>query len=463
MSRIWAVARHMIAECIRTRTALVIIVILVGFLAVAPFVLQGDGLTLRSRVQSYLAYSLGLSGVLLSLMTVVLACGALVDEIRGKQIYMIASKPIPRWQFFFGKWLGISLLNFGLLFVVWVTILGFVWYLGRQPTQVPFDRARLEKQVLTIHHGFTRAEPNWDERVEDRIRQLRMAGQWEEVDERTDHLRAEEIKTDLKRRWRTMGPREGIELEFTGLLDRFVDRQSEAMLFLVFKPVSPSGAADVLFDAMWQAGDLRDPNTIQPEVTARLPVDRMQEIPISARAVNDRGVLYVRLANLSSRDVITFDWETEVELLYPIGTFPWNTFRAIMIIWCRLAFLAAVGLLLSSFLTFPVACMGCFLVLAVSSAAGWLREAVDWSLTGPVKDRSLGPLGVVLEPIAMGFVRLVPDFSRFDAVGNVVEGRLVPLTWVILSMAALVFVQGLIVMIIGSVIFTKRELAQVTV
>ena len=65
MSRIWAVARYMISESIRTKVALLFITVIVVLLAVLPFVVAGDGLTLTSRVQSYLAYSLGTVGVLL--------------------------------------------------------------------------------------------------------------------------------------------------------------------------------------------------------------------------------------------------------------------------------------------------------------------------------------------------------------------------------------------------------------
>ena len=69
MSRIWAVARHMIAESIRTRVAVVFIVIMAAILLSLPFLVAGDGVTLKSRVQSHLAYSLGSVSFLLSLLT----------------------------------------------------------------------------------------------------------------------------------------------------------------------------------------------------------------------------------------------------------------------------------------------------------------------------------------------------------------------------------------------------------
>ena len=84
MSRIWAVARHMTAESIRSKIALPFIVGLVILLAVLPFKAVGDGLTLKSRVQTYLSWSLGVVGFALSVLTVLLSCSTLASEIREK-------------------------------------------------------------------------------------------------------------------------------------------------------------------------------------------------------------------------------------------------------------------------------------------------------------------------------------------------------------------------------------------
>src|SRR5580765_5037267 len=146
MMRIWAVARHMIAEGLRMKIALVFIAILVLVLPIMPFTLAGDGVTLTSRVQSFLTYSLTLAGVLLSLLTLFLSCATIANEIRGKQIWMVASKPIPRWEFFAGKWLGIVLMNAVLLLMTGAAVWGFAQYLSRRPTNVPDDRERLQTE-----------------------------------------------------------------------------------------------------------------------------------------------------------------------------------------------------------------------------------------------------------------------------------------------------------------------------
>ncbi len=457
MSRIWAVARHMIAESVRTKVALLFVAIIVILLTVTPFVVAGDGLTLKSRVQSFLAYSLSAVGFLLSMLTVFLSCGSLAGEIRQKHITMIVSKPIPRWQFFVGKWLGICVLNAGLLVVTAITVLGFTWYLARQPTTVPGDREALNHELLTVRHGFRLEEPDWDLLVEDRIRLLREQNRWEDVGPDAENARRRQIRDELKRQWRRLAPGEIKEFKFSNLL---VDRK-EGYVHLHFKPTHPTGASDVQFKAWWVSGDRRDLNTLTRENEGDFIVDRFHTIPIPTYAVNADDTLYVMLGNRDVRDTIVFEGADSLELLYGIGTFHWNLVRALTIIWCRLAFLAVMGLLASTFLSFPVACMSCFLVLAVASSAGWLSEAIKWVGPDSARGDPLWVLGPVLRPLAQGFVWLVPDFSKFDAVANVVGGRLVPLMWVLQSLAVLILLKGLVLGVVGCVVLTKRELAEV--
>ncbi|HQA00436.1 MAG TPA: hypothetical protein PLT93_20065, partial [Phycisphaerae bacterium] len=148
MYRIWAVARHMIAESIRQKIALVGIFLVVLMVTVLPLVTEGDGLTLTSRVQSFLAYSMGGIGAVLSVVTVFLSCLAITDEIVNKRIYTIATKPIPLWQFFVGKWLGIGVLNAALLLFCFVAILVGTWLLSKTQTTVQGDQEMLEFEVL---------------------------------------------------------------------------------------------------------------------------------------------------------------------------------------------------------------------------------------------------------------------------------------------------------------------------
>jgi len=461
MYRIWAVARHMIAESIRQKIALVGILLVVLMLMVLPVVIEGDGLTLTSRVQSFLAYSMGGIGAVLSVVTVFLACLAISDEIVNKRIFTIATKPIPRWQFFAGKWLGISVLNAALLLFCFFAILAITWGLARLTTHVAGDQETLAFEVLSARHGLELKEPDFAPAIEERIRRMREDGQLEQVGAMGLDLVRNQIHEEYKRSWRSLPPGRGRQFEFTGLI---VDRETEGWLHLRFKPTHSGGMSDTSFPAIIQCGDPDEPDTLTGQSMDEYLVDRFHTVPIPNYAVNRKGTLYVRVGNADPENSYTFEGSDSFELLYDLGTFHWNLFRAFSIIWCRLAFIAAAGLLMSTCLSFPVACMGCFLVFIVSSAAGFLTTSIDWvsPMEGGSTPDPLWILGPVLRPLALGFVWLVPDFSKYDPVGNVVNGRLVPLMWVANSLVVLVLIKGLIVSALGCIIFSKRELAQET-
>lgn len=461
MYRIWAVARHMMAESIRQKIALVGIFLVVLMVTVIPYVVEGDGLTLTSRVQSFLAYTMGGIGLVLSGVTVFLSCLAISDEISNKRIYTIATKPVPRWQFFAGKWLGIGVLNALLLLFCFAAILVGTWVLQNDRTIVPGDREKLEFEVLTARHGLELKEPDFTAAVEERIRRLRESGQLERVSVSGETAIREQIRQELAAGFRALPPLKIRRFEFKGLL---VDREADDYLHLRFKPTHAGGLSDVLLPVVIKCGDFNEPETLTVEHPGEYPVDQFSIVPIPNSAVNKEGTLYVMIANADPENTYRFEGSDSFELLYGLGTFHWNLFRAFSIIWCRLAFIAAVGLLMSTFLSFPVACMGCFLVLVASSFAGFLGNALGWVTPGETPG-SVDPMwifGPVLRPLAAGFIWLVPDFSQFDAAGNVVNGRLVPLKWVATSLVILVFIKGLIVGVLGCIILTKRELAQVT-
>jgi hypothetical protein len=460
MSRIWAVARHMIAESLRMKIALVFLGIIVLILPSMPFAIAGDGVTLKSRVQSFLAYSLGSVGFLLSLLTVFLSAAALANEIRGKHIMMVASKPIPRWQFFAGKWLGIVTLNAAMLLLTGLTVWGFTTYLKTRPTSVPGDIEALTSEVLSARHSVISEKPDFSILVDERIRKLREEGRLENSDPNTEADLRRQIQEDLRLTWWSLGPKQGREFVFKNLL---VDRE-QGWVHIRMKPDTPTAVDGLKWTIWYQAGDSTDPNTMSPERTMNDVIsERFITIPISTQAVNADGTLYFRLVNLDPKNSMMFQGDDSFRLLYDLGTFHWNLFRALSVIWCRLAFLAIVGLTASAFLTFPVGCMACFLVLMVASSSGFLTEAIEWSRPAPLAADPFWLGRTFIRSTAHGFLWLVPDFSKFDPIENVVDGRVVPLMWVIHSFVILVLLKGLILGIIGGTIFTRREVAQVVV
>ncbi|HVP13720.1 MAG TPA: ABC transporter permease [Phycisphaerae bacterium] len=115
--RIAAVARTTMAEGVRAKIASGFALMILIAVPVFWLTAEGDG-TIKGRVQMFITYSLGFAGFVLSLLAIFFSCRSLSAEIASRQIYAIASKPIPRWQLLAGKWVGIMVFNFSLMLIV---------------------------------------------------------------------------------------------------------------------------------------------------------------------------------------------------------------------------------------------------------------------------------------------------------------------------------------------------------
>ncbi|MBL68008.1 MAG: hypothetical protein CMO74_06085 [Verrucomicrobiales bacterium] len=124
---VYAIARLTWQAAFRYKFFWAVAFMLVLVVAALPLVLKGDG-TAEGLVSVLLTYTLAMVFVLLGATTVWLACGTLSRDVAECQMQMVATKPIPRWQIWLGKWLGIMSLNAALLFLVGISIYGMVYF-----------------------------------------------------------------------------------------------------------------------------------------------------------------------------------------------------------------------------------------------------------------------------------------------------------------------------------------------
>ena len=92
-----------------------------------PMILQDDG-TPQSLIHILITYTLAMTTTLLGVSTLWLACGTLARDVEECQMQMVATKPIPRWQIWLGKWLGVMSLNAALLALSGAAVYGMLHY-----------------------------------------------------------------------------------------------------------------------------------------------------------------------------------------------------------------------------------------------------------------------------------------------------------------------------------------------
>ncbi len=106
LGRIWAIALNTFREAVRIKVLYGVLVVVFGanFLAI---VLGAMSYHEDTRV----AQDIGLAGMSIfgSLTAILLGLFLLYNEVQRRTVHAIVSKPIERWEFVVGKWLGMAL------------------------------------------------------------------------------------------------------------------------------------------------------------------------------------------------------------------------------------------------------------------------------------------------------------------------------------------------------------------
>lgn len=124
MNVILSIAKTTLGEAIRRRVLLVILLIGVLFLAIAPAL---EALSPRQELTVLRALTLGIIQLTSAVIAVVLTVYLIPNEIERRTIYTILSKPVRRWQFLVGKYLGaVSALGLMMALMTGIMLLVFV-------------------------------------------------------------------------------------------------------------------------------------------------------------------------------------------------------------------------------------------------------------------------------------------------------------------------------------------------
>ncbi len=470
LRRIWAVARTIIAEALRMKIALVLLIILLAVIPLGPFVWEGDG-TLKGRVQTFLTYSNNLVLVMLSIMTVFVAVQSLSKEVEQRQIYTIATKPIPRWQFMLGKWIGICLLNAMLLAACGGSIYLFTLYMQGLPARW-LDKQALEYEVLTARDGVYPPVPDFTDVVDRRFERFRKSP--EAPSEGISPQMARMVKADYYReerqKWRSVPPN-GMK---TWIFENIRPGPECDYIHVRYKMQATPPPPRMQVACVWLIGN--------PAREDFMPIPRSDSIdqwhyfPVSANAVSKDGTLKITFVNrhpadlnqavqrYPTRSTVVFEEPDGLEVLYEVSTFETNFFKSMLLIFLWLMPLAAIGLFAGSFLSFPVGALLCSSVLIASALSGFVWESLYWvrDRPNPAQD-PLDYFSWIFKPFIMAIINGVPSLGRYNPIDLLADGRIITWWSVAEAFGIMVLVQGLIYLVLSVLIFTKRELAQVTV
>lgn len=471
-NQVLAVAHTVIKEASRSRISLVFIILLLVILPLLPLWLDPEA-PLRYRIQTFISRSMNLTFVLAACMTLFLACATVSFEIRDRQIWQLMTKPMNRLSYILGKWLGVVTVNMILLIISGLATFTFIQYLRELPVapgvEGQLDRIQVDSEILTARIPTRPAYPELTtEQIRDRIEQL--------IDRDPD-LRPEQVTTSRRREMadeirygfsaslRSVSPGRARTYTFKNLEEA---KRREAPLTLRYRFFILRDDQHETYPAAFVLNE--NPQTYR-EITYVPTMTHVQLI--NPDHVQPDGTLSITLINLfepppqmTGTGSINFE-EGGFELLYKVANFEGNFFRAMIVAWTKLAFLAMLGICCATFLSFAVACLLSFTIFIAGSMGPYMamslelyepRDAsrVDWSNVGMVIEWGFQ---WTIRLIAEGLVFTLRAFGEYSSTQNLVGGHLIPWSDVAGGLLTLGLFWSGAAMIVGYLVIRSRQLA----
>jgi hypothetical protein len=347
-NRLIAIAGLVIRAAVRSRMLICLGGLLILIVVGLPLTIKGDG-ALASEVKILLRYTLGLSSIVLAVMTLWASCGAVSREVAEKQIRLVTVKPVRPIEIWLGKWLGLLVLDAVLLIAVAFAVYGSVCRKLNSFRATAHDRAVVRDEILVGHRQvLPRAEAVQAE-ARQRLNRLTEQGRIAAGD-----AVRERVLPALERQ--ILGERSTVP---PGKLKRwrFVSLPpcgGETPVFLQFR-LSPSVGDKGPAFATWRVGTRSSPDLVSFSQSNRVSNTGRLAVPAGVLGRGEPVTVSFLNGPPPQAGTVVFDLDRPVELLIRQSGFEANFGRAVVVIFCHLAFLAALGLTAGSLFSPPVA------------------------------------------------------------------------------------------------------------
>jgi hypothetical protein len=454
MRRIWAVVSNTIAQAIRLKIAGVVIVMLGVLLPVMGLTVVGDQ-TLKGKLQTFSSYGLSLTSVLLCLLTIIISCYSLTSDIKYKQIFLVATKPIRRFEVLLGKFLGVAVLDVLLLAIfsgIVYGLTGLLPWLVKAPQE---QRRQADLEFFTARAVLTPAidEQAVEQEVQRRYDQMRTDDQIPENMTRGQVLA--QLRSQESFRAKTCEPGREKIWEF----DSVRTRDPNDLIFVRYKYRIAGQGLDAQVAGAWQIGDIRPLKTGQYPSTPIFVVERTEtsqtelEFAVPAACVAADGFVGVVFFNNPQLNTQTFILDN-LKVMYRTGSFEGNFLRVVGMILVRLIFLAALGVSVSTWLSFPVAVLICLAAYTSGMINGFIMESfLSLSAT----------LNVLYNFSIRPILWFLPKFDeQYNPTAYLVEAK--SLGWLFLAQAwgVTAMIKSGVLLLFGMGVFHNREISKTT-
>ena len=519
------VARSVVDEAVRSKIVVVLLALLLLGLALYPyFSLGAVEQPLRYHVRSYLQYSGLLASLLLGGVTILFAAYSVAGDLDAKRTGDVFVKPVSRLGYLTGKWLGVTLLM-AVFAATWgVTTWGATrLWVAQTPALDDADRSDvmartlaargesrprpevpLEQVVQTELNRIAEQDPDRFARrgaadlAYDLLNQERLAFLSVPFGRSKAYVfdglgevraRATAVEEDLRSRRDEVArllreeanvavrPEQVSLASVLPYADLLGFDATEVTMQLRFKVdgTSSFGATEELLDVRYGGeGGVTD--------RLRFVVDQPQVHDVPATYVDEDGTLTLEVANgpldLSDEQraaieananlreratTLQFDPEVGPTVYYRRGGFAGNVAKAAIVLWVRLAFLAMLGGVMASLMSFPVAAVTSVAVWLLSAGGSWLQGVLGSRFNNTTTEAVDAAISDLLLPVVRGIAVLFGRYSQLDATGRVVGGLAIGWDDLLWHAFWIGVVWTGLLLAAGWLLFRRREIARVQV
>lgn len=478
------VARTVVEEAIGTRAPAILVLLIAVLIPTLPLLLDPEE-RLAYRLQFFLSWSLSGACFLLAMVTIALTCGSVCGDIDSQRIHMTLAKPLARWQYLLGKWLGIVLLDAMLLAVIGAGVFAGAMALRRGAAADAADRLAVDEQVFTARASVRPVHPDrsaFESAIAAEVERVRKEDP-EGFARNAAGIRRR-ILSERVLEWHTVTSDVVASFLFEGLDPKRIGAEVVQLRLKPFADNVGVDRAEVRF-AMW-LNDRPFPirNGRHEEYT--LPSLMFHTIDIPVSTIGPNGDLKLTIANRNLvppgetvPTSIAFSPDKGLEILYRSGSFGWNFVRGLGVGWAKLAMLTAAALAASSWLAFPTAVLTSLMVYVAAVGRAFLADAVDIYTGRDAANATLVAMirlrgRIILEALntfdwwsaaksilslaADAFLAFVPSFGTHDGVTEIATGRLLTPAAVAGSCGLLGVIYPVVLIALGWALLQRRDL-----
>jgi len=234
----------------------------------------------------------------------------------------------------------------------------------------------------------------------------------------------------------------------------------------------------------------RPPTPTAPPRRQSMVIEVPNEIPIPAGLVSPDGTMTIKISVPEQREdgaeqtYVAFNFkDAQIEVYYRTGSFESNLVRAMLVLWLKLVFLAAVGLMAGALLSFPVAAMFGLVVFVAAALGGYINESLDsyisvarsenvWQIITGTIAKFFGHLfsgeiydaiKLIIRMIGESFMALMPSFGQFGTAEPLSNGQVIGTDLVFRAVWKIGLLWTGVVAVIGGYLFSRKEIARVQV